>query len=605
VQTFNGGSLTKGHKESEMSKIQKESIEDIVALTPMQEGILFHYLKTPANDLYFEQLSLSVSGEIHLPFFEKAWENVVENNGTLRTVFRWEGVKRATQIVLKHLKPRVRFVEFTGKTGDPDQGDEWLQTFKREDREKGFDLQKAEVPFRITLCKIDEFKYEMILSSHHILFDGWSSGIILEEFFDAYDRRCEAGEIRGISRRDKAPFKDYVRWIQDRDSKKQETFWRDYLKGINTRTWFPPLRTGVNGDENNTTDTADYTAVISGETRERLDDFVKSRKITPAGLFYTAWGVLLQRYVNCKDVLFGTTVSGRTAKIKGVEKIVGLFINTLPMRVKTYPGETAGQLVRRVHDELQGREEYETTSLTDVRAYSELDNTGEMFNVILVIDNYPLDTVLFQRSGRIAVESYSMVERSHYDLTVGIARLTDIKVKFNYKPGRFDREALARLFDHFTNILLRMVSGPGTPVSQLEMLTDEENRRLVVDFNDTFARYPEDKTVHERFERQVEKTPDVTASVFEDGYFITYKCLNAHANALAHRLRSLGVKPGVVVGQIGEFSLEAAAGLIAILKAGGAYVAISPDYPPQRVEYILEDCGAKVLLTQIVLWLGW
>ena len=563
----------------------------------MQQGMLFHYLKEPESNHYFEQLSLDTAGEIDLTCFEQAWNFVIETNEMLRTIFRWEEVENPIQIILKEHQLQPIYYDFSGK--EHSEKKKQLGEIKDEDKKKKFDLQK--VPFRVTLCKVDKEKYEIIISNHHILYDGWSSGIILKEFVNAYD---DLSNGRKPIKKIKTKFKEYVKWIQTPDTEiaRQEKFWRSYLKSFDSRTELSIKKRKWNREIVEIEDieeAGNYRVRFDKNMTYKLKDFVNKNKITLAALLYTAWGILLQKYNNCSDVIFGTTVAGRSAKIPGIEDIVGLFTNTLPLRVQTYTNETAGQLLKRVHDTLQIREEYEATSLVKVKQYSEPDNKDEMFDSIMVVDNYPLDNILLQKSKPITVNSYSMFERSNYDLTVGIALLQDINAKFNYNMKLFDKEIIVRFFHHFMNIFPDIISNPGKRVSQLEILTVKEKRQLVYDFNDTRVQYPVEITIHERFEQQVENTPDTTALVFENERFLTYKHLNRLANRLAHRLRAVRVKGNNIAGIIGEYSFEMVIGLMAILKAGNAYASISPDYPPIRVEYILADTNTNSLLTQI------
>jgi iturin family lipopeptide synthetase B len=218
-----------------MKKLDKNIIEDILPLTPLQEGMLFHYLRDPGSDLYFEQLSLAISGNIDDELFKESWDVVIRTNEMLRTVFRWENVENPLQIVLKEQQFQPQYYDLSGK--EINEAARALEEIKVKDREKQFDLQ--EVPFRIILCKVRENKYEMILSNHHILYDGWSNGILLKEFFSAYNDLCRGKES---TKPGKAKFKDFIKWMQNQDKNEQEKFWKDYLKGFEAQTGLPLKR---------------------------------------------------------------------------------------------------------------------------------------------------------------------------------------------------------------------------------------------------------------------------------------------------------------------------------------------------------------------------
>jgi hypothetical protein len=431
--------------DKKMKKLDKKNIEDILALTPMQEGMLYHYWRDPGSDYYFEQLSLEIPGAVDFKFFEQAWNFVIQNNQMLRAVFRWQKVENPVQIILKQHPLNPRYYDFPGK--DSEKKEKWIEKIKTKDRNETFDLN--DVPFRVTLCKINESNYEMIISNHHILYDGWSNGIILEEFFEAYEAQLKSLKTKPPV---KAKFKEFAKWIQSRNKEKQGKFWREYLKGFDTRTELSiksqrakePVCVECGGK---------YNIVFDNDSKDKLERFIKRYKLTLATLFYGAWGILLQKYNNCSDVVFGTTVSGRNAKIKGLENTVGLFINTLPLRVKEFPSDTALGLLARVNNAVKMREAYENTPLVEIKAYldieSKSDSKEELFDSIVVIENYPLSRRLMQPEGELSLESYSVVEMTHYDLTVGIKIFDTIEVDFNYNKVVMDRERIARMACHF------------------------------------------------------------------------------------------------------------------------------------------------------------
>ncbi|MCP4154621.1 MAG: hypothetical protein GY757_43255, partial [bacterium] len=437
-----------------MKKKDKKNIANIMALTPVQQGMLFLYLKEPADGLYFEQLTLELStlelstlerstlehsGRIEKELFEKAWNTVIQTNEMQRTFFRWEKIKNPVGVVLKqhHIKPRYydsqdscsKVCPPQGATPlkkaipDPDQEQNRqkarLEEIKAKDRKEGFDLQ--EVPFRITLYKHEDRRYTMIISHHHILYDGWSNGIILKEFFTAYDLLSKGKTPEPIA---KTKFKDFIKWQQDRDKNKEKEFWKNYLSGIDAQR-----ELSIKGKKNRegVIITEAYGTKFEDTLTKEAEMFAEKHKLTPASLLYASWGLLMQRYNNNEDVIFGTTVSGRNAGVKGIEDMVGLFINTIPLRVKTgTPSGVTGpnyekvELVQQVDEALRQRQEYEGTSLVNIKKYSDIDGNEDLFDIIVVIENYPLDQQLAQIESALSVESYTMTEMTNYDLTVGI-----------------------------------------------------------------------------------------------------------------------------------------------------------------------------------------
>lgn len=457
-------------KRAEMKRLDKGNIEDIIALTPMQEGILFHYLKEPESDYYFEQLSLEISGRVDIDCFEQAWNFVIETNEMLRTEFRWEKLKSPTQIVLKDHTLTLRYHDFSNvdigeKTGQ-------IEEIKAKERKETFDLR--EVPFHVTLCKVEEDKYEMIIGNHHILYDGWSTGIILREFFTVYtDLFNKKNPVKPL----KTKFKEFIKWTQNRDINKEEQFWRNYLKDFDTQIELS-IKQKRKRKGKEITNTGKYQMRFEEDVCDALEDFVRKHKITIASFLYSAWGLLLQKYNYSEDVVFETTVSGRTAEIKGVENIVGLFINTLPLLVKTHAAEKISDFLLRIYEQLQYRKEYESSSTAHIRELSDLDKEI-LFDSVVAIENYPLDRQLMQKDGPLLVSSFSIVSTTRYDLTVLITIFDDIEVTFTYDKMLFSRGELERLSERFRRVVEFLINNPGKKVSEISILTGEEKNSPV------------------------------------------------------------------------------------------------------------------------------
>ncbi|MCP4146679.1 MAG: AMP-binding protein, partial [bacterium] len=578
-----------------MKKLDKKNIVNVYALTAVQEGMLFHYLQAPDSEQYFEQLSLDISGNLNKETFEKAWNVVIETNEMLRTVFRWEKVENPVQIVLKEHRIQPVYYDCSGISITEEKTR--LQEIKEKDRKEKFYLYT--VPFRVTLCKFSGGKFVMVISNHHILYDGWSNGIILKEFFQTYQRLATGKEIVKPA---KAKFIEFVKWLQGRETAGPETFWKDYLAGSETTSL--SLITGKKTEHR-------YHESCKGqwrsETKKRMDEFLRENKVTLAAILYSAWGIVLQRYNNADDVVFGTTVSGRATAVKGIEDMVGLFINTLPLRIKSPAGEESREMIRRINTDLQDRQEYESTPLVELNEY--VGEAGEkLFDTIVVIENYPLDSRLKETGGTLTPSAYSTFEMPHYDLTVIVSLMEDIAVEFIFNPGIFEKEAIKRMSNHFLAIVEAILQAPDKEPHLLDILPDEERKRLLYDFNRTGSQYPESGTIHKLFEEQVERTPGAIAvisaatSTVSDGipgkrHMLTYREISRKAGLLAEELLQKGVDTGNIVGIMVERSIEMAVGVLGILKAGGAYLPVNPGYPPERIAYMLTDSSAEILLT--------
>ena len=597
--------------------LQVTNIRDILALTPMQEGMLSHYLRDPDSEAFFEQMSLQITGSIDVNYFVQAWEMVIKTNEMLRTLFRWESLNKPVQIILN--KHKLQWEYYDLLVIDADEAGKRLDSIKLKDREKKFDLRH--VPFRVTLCKLSRNNYEMIVSNHHIIYDGWSSGIILKEFLSAYDHLADrSSQLNKNFCRAKKSFKDFITWVNAQDRNKQKESWENYLKGFESPTGIP-VKKRVRKDLV-LNDTEDYHLQVSIETKSKIGNFVKTLKVTPSAILYAAWGLLLQVYNNCDDVVFGTTVSGRPAELPGIEETVGLFINTLPLRVRTYPGETISELVRQINHAWQKMKPYENTSLPDIKQYSQLSKNRDLFDSLVVVENYPLDSRLGKCDCQLSIISYSMHEASNYDLTVGITMYDDIEITITYKKQLFENETIVKLVGHFITILETVVDSPGKKIHEIEIFSGEEKKQLLWDFNETaleYPQYPQADTILELFAEQVERTPDYLALVGpkiqnatapDDNVNLlvlpvrlvrpvqlTYRELNEKSDQLAYLLKAKGVKPDTIVGLMAERCVEMIICILGILKAGGAYLPIEPVLPEDRINYMLKDSGAKILLT--------
>ncbi|MCP5045597.1 MAG: amino acid adenylation domain-containing protein, partial [bacterium] len=579
-------------------KIDKKQVEDIISLTPLQEGMLFHYLKDPESPQYFEQLCLTATGRLDMQRFNEAWQIVVTGNQMLRTLFRWEDRQNPVQVVLRQGRLQPVFHDLSKGTETEKQ--RRLEEIKIRDREEAFDLR--DVPFRVALCKLDETGFAVLISHHHILYDGWSNGIVLREFLHNY---TELSAGKKPAPPGKTNFKEYVRWLKSRDSdgngEKQDAYWREYLEDFESasgltvkRKSAAEVKAKVNGKGTQT----HYLRLDAGE-KDRLEEFVRQRKVTLAVLFNASWGLLLQRYNNIDDVLFGTTISGRSAPINAIEDMVGLFINTLPMRLRELPGETVAALLPRVDESLKTRTPFESSSLVRIKAVSQLDGREELFDNVVVIENYPLSPDLKNSGGPVSFPSFQMNEMTHYDLTLGITLGEEegIDISFHYNDRVLDAPVIKNMACHFRRIINHVSGHPGDNVSAIEMLTPAEKAEIIDVFNNTDRDYPQDNTLHQLFRRQAEQTPDRVAVVGAGTGQMTYGELNRKSRRLARRLVEKGVQTGDIVGIMTDRSVRMLIGLLGILKSGGAYLPIDPKLPRDRINYMLTDSRATVLLT--------
>ena len=569
--------------------IEKKDIADILALTPMQEGMLYHHLKDPTRNIYVEQVSLHLCGEIEIKRFEKAWNFVIETNEMLRTLFRWKSVKSPIQIVLRkyHLKPT--FYDFSTHRKMSHQI--LLETVKTKERHRQFNLET--VPFRLSLCKLSNESYEMIITNHHILFDGWSNGIILKEFYEAYHTLTQ--NMR-LERSEKVRYREFVKWIRNQDLYKhqREAYWKKYLNGFDVKTELPVEETREKRGENRNIP-AHYQFKSPAGMKERSGAFAVKHKLTLASLLYCAWGILLQKYNNKEDVVFGTTVSGRTAKIKNIDRIVGLFINTLPMRLQTHAGETIVELLSQTAEMLIKREAFETTPLVEIKEYSEVDKKEDLFDSVVVVENYPLDVNLLQKNSQLSIQSFSMSGLTNFNLLVNIIIFDDIEVCFKYPEGLFDDEILEKLAGYYIKILSLIIEKPGKKVSEIEIISDEKKALILSIFNENLNSRFDVIPFQRKLFRSFEKHRDRVAIEWRNKA-VTYSELGKRAAIIADNMVKKGINRQSFIGNITGDKVDFIAVILGVIKAGCVFVPLDSSYPQNRLEAMISSAGIKMIV---------
>jgi amino acid adenylation domain-containing protein/non-ribosomal peptide synthase protein (TIGR01720 family) len=572
--------------------VKKRSIEDIYALSPLQEGMLFHTISAPESAFYFQQFICTLKGAVDTDAFKRAWQCLVDRHAVLRTCFVWERDGEPVQVVLRGLT--LPWEELDWQTLSDAEQQEKEETLLQQDREKGFDLSSGP-PIRFTLIRLSDQAYRFVWTFHHILFDGWSLSLLESEVFSLYNAFSTGIDP---SLPEPRPFRDYITWLRQQDSNAEE-FWRTALEGFHIPTNLRAERAQKQEPDQKVV-TGNLRALLSAEETAALRLLSSEYGVTLNTITQGAWALLLSRYSGESDVLFGATVSGRPAELAGVESMIGLFINTLPVRVRLSPDASVGAWLKQLQrDQLEARQ-YQHVSLMKIQQWSEVRGGTPLFESILVFENFPVDHSLAQRvsdSTSLRIKNSKVLERINYPLTVDIRNGNQMSFKIMYDSTRFPADSVNAMLGHLMHLLAELSSGPTRRLSLVEMLTEYERQQVVREWNQTEHPYPDDRCLHEFLEDQAERTPDATAVVFVDDQ-LTYSQLNRRANQLAHYLRRSGVGPEVRVGLCLERGLDSVVGLIGILKAGGVYVPLDPSYPKQRLEFMLEDAQVAALLSQ-------
>ena len=577
-------------------------IEDIYGLSPLQQGLLFHTLYAPEMGEYLVQLSYRIEGDFQMAVLDRAWRQLMERHAVLRSSLHWEGLEEPVQVV--HEKVEFVLEQLDWRGVDEAEEEEWLAAELAADRSRGFELEKAPL-MRVKLARVGEQSYWFMWSLHHLLMDGWSLPRLLKELLDLYDAHSRGRELRIEASR---PYRDYIAWLRRQDMVQAEGYWRQRLAGFTEPTPLPLSR-----DRGSERSAEGYDSVqlnVGVAVTEQLRRYSRQQQVTMNTVVQATWALLLSRYSGEQDLVYGATVSGRPPELVGVEEMVGLFINTLPVRVQLSPEQMVGEWLRELQRRQVEMRQYEFSPLVEVQGWSEVGRTRTLFDSIVVFENYPLESVFAERGAELVedqaevareaavqISDVNTIEWSNYPLTLIATPGERLQLTFAYDVGWFVAEQLEQVARHYERLLESLVGNSGQALWQVQMLSAAEQQEIVSEWNQTRREYPAEVCLHELFEKQVERTPAATALVY-GGERLSYQELNGRANQVGHYLQKRGVGPETLVGICMERSVELVVGLLGVLKAGGAYLPLDPANPVQRLALILEETQALVLLTQ-------
>ncbi len=568
-----------------------KNVQDIYPLSPLQKGLLFHALFDSRAGAYVERVSWSMRGEFDVDVFRSAWENVVRNQPILRTAFLSEGLDEPLQVVRQHVELPWELFDWRGL--DAAEQSARFDALLDEERRRGFTPSEAPL-MRLKLVCLAPGHYRFLWSYHHLLLDGWSIPLVLREVAEGYETlRRGYPPPRAGSR----PYRDYIAWLQRQDMRRAETYWREALKGFTTPTQLgvggPATRETFAPEERYPTSYVD----LSDETFGALQALVRQHQLTLNPLVQGAWALLLSRYSGEEDVLFGSVVSGRPSDLPGAESMVGLFINTLPLRVSAPPEASLLGWLQQLQRQQVEMRRFEYSPLTEVQRWSPVRPGQPLFESIAVFRNLPVDESLRQQGEGLRID-----DLEHHDmatghpLTMGIVPEKSLRLQLTYDRERYDEATIRRMLGHMTQLLESIVADPHQSLKSLPMLTAAELGQLAA-WNDTTRDYPHAGLAHERFARRAAEQPGQVA-VSDATSSFTYGELDASADRLAHLLVERGVRPGSRVGVLLGRTAESVVALLAIWKAGGVYLPLDPTHPAARLSFVLGDALPEVLITR-------
>ncbi|WP_410599258.1 amino acid adenylation domain-containing protein [Amycolatopsis sp. lyj-90] len=530
---------------------------DVLPLSPLQEGIAFQAsFDTEDEDVYSVCHSFDLTGPVDPDRMRAAGNALLARHGNLRAAFRQLRSGVTVQVVPESAELPWEVVE------DVD-----AEAFTAEFATRRFDLADAPL-VRMALVRTGPDSRRLLLAHHHVLADGWSGPLLAEELFTLYAGR-ELPPVR--------PYAGYLKWLAGRDENAAEKAWRTALADLDGPTLLVPpteARHTVRPDRAKTDLGAARTAKVTAVAREL--------GVTVSTLVNTAWALVLGQLTGRTDVVFGVTVHGRPADLPGAERMIGLFINTVPVRVRISQAESFAALVGRTDGEQIALLDHQHAGLTRIQRWA---GTGELFDTLVVFESYPVDDASLagaEDSAGLTVDAVAGTDATHYPLALIVEPGEDLTLGLDHRPGVVDADAvLARL----TGVLDAITADPAVPVGRIPLATQEEPQGDLVDV--------ETATLPELFAAQVAATPDAVA-ITADGRSLTYAGFD---DLVARIAAKLDVAPGDLVAVSLPRSIELVAVLHAVHRRGAAYVPIDPGYPQARKEYLAEDSAPSVLVT--------
>ncbi|MDY7096206.1 MAG: amino acid adenylation domain-containing protein, partial [Acidobacteriota bacterium] len=587
------------------------AMEDIYGLSPLQQGMLFHNLVQPEGGFYMAQNGHQVAGRLDIDIFRQAWQTVVDAHPVLRTSFRWDGLDEPVQVVHGEAEVPVRYEDWSDLSSDEQRRrlDEYLE----EDRRQSFPLDSAPPLMRFLVARLAPDVHHIEWSFHQILFDGWSLPMVFQEFALAF-RALSRGGWPELPQRPR--YRDHIAWLQSQDRAQEEAYWRRALAGVEVATPLPFDRP-AHGAGARPSSYEEREVLVDAAVWERLQERSRRTRVTINTLVQGAWAQLLGRYSRRRDVIFGAVVSGRPAALPGVETMIGLFINNLPVRASWEPAAndeslTAGGWLQALQEAQAEQRQYEHSALVDVQRWAGPSWGGPswggqgseagLFNHMLVFQNYPTGEAITDDDagnpgeGDLSVSMEPARERSHFPLTLVINPQAQLSLSLAYDTARFDSATIDRIFGHLERLLDELPADPSRPLDRVPMLSAAEQSQLTAwghgeELSDrSFASLPR------RVAGMAESSPDAPAVRGGDQVWSFGELARRSAAVRTALLRRPKVDTGTLVGLCLHRTADLPAAILGVLEAGCAFVPLDPDYPAERLAYMVEDSELAIVV---------
>ena len=578
------------HASSRQTRIEEE-----LPLTPLQQGMVFHSLRDP--EIYCNQLCLTLDGVLDTGALHHAWQQVLQRHSMLRTSFHWRDMPVMRQRV--HAEVELPWTVADWRGLDEVARAVALDDLMLADVERGFELEQAPL-LRLQLLQVEDQRHELVWSSHHLLLDGWSVSVLLAEVFALYRQAVDnsPASLKAAPR-----FSDYLRWHERRERRKRSddtTFWQRTLRGMEEPT---SLAFATQAGDVVSAETAIeammeamvHALTLSPARTQAVQKLAQRARTTLGTVLQAAWGLLLARFSASRDVVFGVTVSGRPAELEGVEEMIGMLIATVPARLTIPSATPLTDWLAQLQEQHLEREQHAGASLTEIRQAASLPGNQELFQTLLLVQNYPKAQSM--AGGGVRLAEVQVRERTNYPLTLVCSPGDSLRLAL-HRDASIPAAAAERLLAQLGRLLDNMAAHPDWPAARLLALDDLDAQAALL-----AGRGPVEAIAPAFLPQQIDEwarhSPDAIALCDQEGS-LSYAALRIESLRLARRLRTLGVDGGKKVALCLPRSARYVIVVIGILRCGGAFVPLDPAYPAARRRFMLEDSGASLLIADSV-----
>jgi amino acid adenylation domain-containing protein/non-ribosomal peptide synthase protein (TIGR01720 family) len=551
-------------------------LADILPLAPLQRGLFFH--AQADADLYIEPIVFELTGPLRPAILRAAVRALLRRHPHLAAGFYQGDLPTPVQLV--PAEPDLPWREIDLASLAPEARDGELARILAEEQRRGFDLARPPL-LRAILIRLGDERHHLIITVHHVLIDGWSQTILPAELASLY---ASGGDVSALPM---APsYRDYLSWVERQDQATAIAAWRQALAGLQQ-----PTRVAVTQAKG--LRPAIITFEIPEDVTLDLAGQARGHGLTLNTVVQGCWAVLLGYLTGSDDVVFGNTVAIRPPDLPGVEQMVGLLINTVPLRVTLDPAEPLSAMLARIQDQQATLIGHRPLDLSEIQ---NLAGLGELFDTLTIFENYGSDLSSGTPAGDLRIAVISPQDTSHYPLSFLAVPGPRLLLKLAYRPDLFSAEDARRLLDRLARLLTAAAGDLARPLADLDLLAETERRLVLSEWNDTMTQVPA-TTAHDMFQATAAQAPDAVAVVHEAAASLSYGQLNVRANQFAHYLISRGVAPESTVALALPRSPELITGMLAVLKAGASYLCVDPDYPPERIEFMLDDSQAVLVVS--------